>query len=136
MSVPENKQVVRELIADVVDRKQHDAVSEYCHDDVVMHRPGGRGEVGIKAYVAHFRRLHNAFPDFDARVRDIFGEGIRVAVRLELTGTHDGELLGVQPNGQRVAFTAQVIYHLQNGRVTEEWHESDRLSLLKQIDAY
>lgn len=136
MSIPENKQVVRELIADVVNRKQHDAVSEYCHDDVVMHRPGGREEVGVKAYVAHFCRLHDAFPDFDATVRDIFAEGTRVAVRLELTGTHDGELFGVTPTGKRVAFTAQIIYRLQNGQVAEEWHESDRLSMLEQIDAY
>lgn len=136
MSIPENKQVIQELITDVVNRKQHDAVSEYCHDDVVMHRPGGREEVGVKAYVAHFRRLHDAFPDFDATVRDIFAEGTRVAVRLELTGTHDGELFGVTATGKRVAFTAQIIYRLQNGQVVEEWHESDRLSMLKQIDAY
>jgi len=134
MAADENKQLVRQLITDVLNRKRHHVVSEYCRDDVVMHRPGGDEEVGVTAYAAHYRRLHDAFPDFDATIQDIFAEGSRVAVRLELSGTHDGELLGRSSTGQRVVFTAQIIYCLQNGQIVEEWHESDRLGLLEQID--
>jgi steroid delta-isomerase-like uncharacterized protein len=134
MAEHENERVVRTLIADAVNGKRYGTVSEHCHDDVVMHRPGGDEEVGVDAYVAHYRRLHDAFPDFDARVRDVLADEDRVAVRLELTGTHEGELLGITSTGRSVNFTAQIIYRLRDGQIAEEWHESDRLGLLQQLD--
>ena len=136
MTDRENERLVRSLVTDVLNDKRYDAITEYCHDDVVMHRPGGFDEMGLDAYTEHYRRLHRAFPDFDATIERVLADHEHVAVRLRLTGTHEGDLLGVAPTGTNVAFTAQIVYRLSDSRVAEEWHESDRLGLLRQLDAY
>src|SRR5690348_5478151 len=48
---------------------------------------------------AMFRR---AFPDLHAEIEDIFGSGDRVAVRLSMSGTHQGEYLGISATGRPV----------------------------------
>lgn len=133
MPASANEQVVRTLVADVLNGQRYGVVPEHCREDVVMHRPGGVEAVGLDAYVDHYRGLHRAFPDFEATIEDAVADAGRVAVRLRLTGTHEGDLLGVAPTGTRVSFTAQVLYDLRAGRVAEEWHESDRLGLLRQL---
>jgi len=134
MTDPEPERPVRSLIADVLNDKRYGIITEYCHDDVVMHRPGGVDEVGSDAYIEHYRQLHRAFPDLHATIEDVLADGDRIGLRLGLTGTHKGELLGRAPTGMSVSFSAQIIYRLSDGRIAEEWHESDRLGLLRQID--
>lgn len=135
MIIPENERLVRDFVADVLNDKRYDAITEYCHEDIVMHRPGGVDVVGLDAYIEHYRRLHRAFPDFDATIEDVLADTDRVGLRLNLTGTHQGELLGHSPTGTTVSFSAQIIYRLADGRIAEEWHESDRLGLLRQLGA-
>ncbi len=113
--------------------EQYDAVTTYCHEDVVMHRPGDVDEVGLDAYIEHYRHLHGTFPHFQARIRDVLADDDRIDLRLALTGTHEDELIGRAPTGTSGAFSAQIIYQLSNGRIIEEWHESDRLGLLRQL---
>ncbi|MEF8788735.1 MAG: ester cyclase [Haloarculaceae archaeon] len=133
MAAPENERHVRNLVGDVLNDERYDLVTEYCREDVLMHRPGGVDEVGTDAYADHYRRLHRAFPDFDARIEDLLADEDRVGLRLGLTGTHEGELLGRAPTGTSVSFSAQIIYRLSDGLIAEEWHESDRLGLLRQL---
>lgn len=135
MTDRENERLVRDLVADVLNDEQYDAVTTCCHEDVVMHRPGDVDEVGLDAYIEHYRHLHRAFPDFHATIEDALADGDRVGLRLALTGTHEGELLGRAPTGTSVSFSAQIIYRLSDGRIAEEWHESDRLGLLRQLSA-
>jgi predicted ester cyclase len=133
MTDRENERLVRSLVADVLNDKRYDAVTTCCHEDVVMHRPGDLDEVGQDAYIEHYRHLHRTFPDFQATIKDVLADDDRIGLRLALTGTHEDELLGRAPTGTSVAFSAQIIYRLSNGRIVEEWHESDRLGLLRQL---
>lgn len=136
MTEPENERRVRSLIANVLNKKRYGTITEYCRDDVVMHRPGGIDEVGTDAYIEHYRQLHRAFPDFHATIEDVLVDGDRIGLRLGLTGTHESELLGRAPTGTSVSFSAQIIYRLSDGRIAEEWHESDRLGLLRELGAH
>lgn len=73
------------------------------------------------------------FPDLDLRMDDIVSEGDRVAVRMTFTGTHTGEFMGVSPTGRRIEYSSSEIYRFENGKIAEEWINSDVLSLLQQI---
>lgn len=125
---------VHDLITTVLNEQRYGAVPDYCHDDVIMHRPGGVDERGVEAYVAHYRRLHTAFPDFTATLVDSIAEDDRVAVRLRLRGTHEGTLFGLAPTGTMVSFSAHILYRFRETRIAEEWHESDRLALRRQLE--
>jgi steroid delta-isomerase-like uncharacterized protein len=77
-----------------------------------------------------FRR---AFPDLHAEIEDIFGSGDRVAVRLRMHGTHEGEYLGIAATGRAVSYVSHEFYRVEGGLIAEEWICSDMASLLRQI---
>jgi predicted ester cyclase len=128
-----NERTIRWLFDEVINGKQYDRIPRYCTPDVAMHRPGGVVIEGRDAYANHYRELHAAFPDFEAALTDVVADSERVATRLVVTGTHEGELLGVAPTGTRVRFSAQVLFRLADGTVTAEFHQSDRTSLREQL---
>jgi len=57
-------------------------------------------------------------------------------VRLRLTGTHDGELMGAPASGRPVDFElVNIVRFDDEGKVTERATVADFLSLLQQIGA-
>ncbi len=129
----ENERRVRGLFEDVINGQAYDRIPRYCVPDVVVHRPGDVVIVGRDAYESHYRELHAAFPDFEATLTDVVVDTDRVATRFSVTGTHRGELLGIDPTGNEVQFPAQVLFRLDDGTITEEFHQSDWRSLQEQL---
>lgn len=60
----------------------------------------------------------------------------RVAVRLEITGTHLGEWFGVAPTGRRFVLPLHEFHHIENGRLTHTWHLEDWFGWLNQVGAW
>lgn len=79
---------------------------------------------------AMFRR---AFRDLHADIEDIFASGDRVAVRLCMRGTHEGDYLGIPATGRAVSYVSHEFYRIENGLIAEEWICSDTVSLFRQI---
>lgn len=128
-----NERTVRGLFNKVINDQAYEMISRYCTPDVVMHRPGNTSIKGQEAYENHYRALHDALPNLEATLTDVLVDEDRVATRFVVVGTHDGELLGVESTGTRVRFSAQVLFHLSDGTITQEFHQSDRASLRAQI---
>jgi predicted ester cyclase len=66
---------------------------------------------------------------------DMVAEGDKVAVRLNVTGTHKGELQGIPPTGKQVSFNATDFITFTDGKVAEEWVNADTMGLMQQIGA-
>lgn len=113
---------------------EFDVIDEICTEDVVSHAPLGepRGREALKEYEAP---VHEAFPGFDVTIEDIVAEGDRVAMRLTIRGTHEGELMGVPATGSPVEFQNVVFHRMEDGRIAERWVQPDVYGLLEQLDA-
>ena len=96
--------------------------------------PGqGPGPEGFKPVLASFIA---AFPDINIIVHDMLQEPGKAAVRAEITGTHQGEFLGIAPTGHRIHVRLHE-FHLLNGeRVTTTWHMEDWMALFQQIGQF
>lgn len=94
--------------------------------------PPGRapGLPGVLAASAGFRA---ALPDLRAEATHIVAQGDRVTVRLHFTGHFSGRFGEVQGQGQAVDFQAFDLYHVVDGRIAENWHLEDNLTLLRQM---
>ena len=79
---------------------------------------------GRKQFVAAVKKV---FPDIHHHILDIVAEGDKVAVRFNITGTHKGEFQGILPTGKEVAI---------DGKIVEEWLNSDMMGLMQQIRMY
>ena len=74
-----------------------------------------------------------AFPDLNARIDDLIVAGEKAAISFTLTGTHDGELMGIPATGNTIEVHAMVLSRFEDGKIIEEWEILDMLSMLKQL---
>jgi steroid delta-isomerase-like uncharacterized protein len=134
MSEEENKAKVR-LVIQLEDQGKMEDVGRFFSDDTIFHEPGGvilRGRDELKAEID---RIHSAFPDIGHTIEDLIAADDKVVARFSITGTHEGEFVGVLPTGRRVKFTATVIYHFVGGKIAEAWIDWDAWGVMQGIGA-
>jgi steroid delta-isomerase-like uncharacterized protein len=84
--------------------------------------------------LAFFRTLQTAFPDMNMVVRDVIAGGEKSVARVVVTGTHQGEFMGVPPTGRRVEVQLIDIMRFDDvGLDCEHWGVMDALSLMQQL---
>lgn len=83
----------------------------------------------------HIRMFEAAFPGYQLSAEDMIVEGDRVAIRSVMTGTHQGELMGIPATGKQVSVPLMVFYQVADGKITQFWMNADTLGLLQQIGA-
>ena len=88
---------------------------------------------GAEALKEVFARLHRAFPDLHVTVEDLIAEGDKVVARNSVSGTHQGEYMGLPPTGRTVTYNEIFIVRFADGRIAETWGVVDVLSQMKQL---
>jgi predicted ester cyclase len=77
--------------------------------------------------------FRTAVPDLRAEVTEMVAAGDRVSVRLHFSGHFTGQFGKVQGQGQAIDFQAFDLYRVTDGRITDNWHLEDNLTLLQQM---
>jgi predicted ester cyclase len=80
-----------------------------------------------------FARLLRAYPDLHITIEDLIEEGDKVVSRNTVTGTHQGEYMGLPPTGRSVTYNEILIVRFAGGRVAETWGVVDIFSQMKQL---
>ena len=73
-------------------------------------------------------------PDLNAAEQDIVAENDLVVVRLVVSATVKGTLLGVPADGKPVRWNAVDIYRVTDGKISEEWAADDVASIMIQVE--
>ena len=133
MSAEENKTLVREVIEEVWNRGDLEAVDRYFADDYVDHAPLPGQAPGPEGYRAAVSAIREAFPDLHLTLEDIFGEGDKVAFRYTMEGTHRGDFVGIPPTGKPVSVGGMIIARVAEGKAVERWANLDTLGLMQQL---
>jgi predicted ester cyclase len=110
-------------------------IDELCDPDVVFHAPVPTGATGVQALKQVWPVLLRAYPDLRVTVEDLIEEGDKVVARNTVTGTHQGEYLGIAPTGRSVTYKEIFICRFVDGRIAEIWGVVDVFSQLKQLGA-
>jgi steroid delta-isomerase-like uncharacterized protein len=133
MSAEENRQLIRRFYDEGWTKNNLDVYDELVVDDFTDHQamPGlPPGREGFKALNVMFR---SAFPDLRVDVDNVVAEDDKVGCRWRSTGTHEGELFGIPPTGNKVDVTATVFYRVEDGRLAEGWIARDDVGLMRQL---
>ena len=139
MSAEENKATLRRVPEEVFNQGDLSVVDELFAPDYVLHDPGVPGgelrgpEAFKEQWVSMFR---SAFPDLQLTIEDQVAEGDKVASRYTSRGTHQGELMGNAPSGNRMAVPGILIDRFSSeGKIEEQWIDYDTLGFMQQIGA-
>jgi steroid delta-isomerase-like uncharacterized protein len=103
-------------------------------DDFVEHEETP-GLAPTKDGVLEFFRIQRAgFPDMRMHPEDVLVDGDKVVARARMTGTHDGELMGIPPTGKRVDVQLiDIIRFEDDGLAHEHWGVFDALAMMQQL---
>jgi steroid delta-isomerase-like uncharacterized protein len=108
-------------------------IDEIVEPDVKIGTPLPVEATGAQAIKEVFARLHRAFPDLHITVEDLIEEGDKVVGRHTVTGTHQGEYMGLPPTGKSVTYNEIFIFRFAGGRIAEIWGVVDVFSQMKQL---
>ena len=131
-----NADVLRQLYRDVWNGANPESVHDLVHDAYLIHNrevPDGTSGPEIYRYLADSTR--EIFPDANFEIDDIVAAGQKVAVRWTMSGTHDGELYGLEPTGEEIELAGIEINWFTKGQLIETWTISDQLGLMEQLGA-
>ena len=131
MSTETNKAIVRRYLEQVVGEGRADLVEEFLVEGIELHGTGL--ESGLGALGQWVIMMATAFPDRQMTIDDVVAEGDRVVARTTMTGTHQGEMLGIPATGKAVTQPSITIFRLVNGKIAEGWFAADNLSFMQQL---
>ena len=79
----------------------------------------------IDTFKETFAEAREGFPDLSITVEDVMAEGDRVAARVTMRGTHQGEFQGIAPTGKRVEVKAIDMFRISKSKIVEHWGHAD-----------
>ncbi|MGN6429125.1 MAG: ester cyclase [Gaiellaceae bacterium] len=89
--------------------------------------------LGRETWLQGFELMKRAFPDLHAHVDDMVAADDKVALRMTLSGTHQGDFQGIQASGRTIGYVSHEFYRVADGLIAEEWICSDTASLFRQL---
>ncbi|MFZ6644974.1 ester cyclase [Undibacterium sp. TJN25] len=94
--------------------------------------PPGRPQ-GVAGPLQASAAFRAAVPDLTAEAEDMVVAGDRVSVHLHFRGHFTGKFGQTRGQGQAIDFQAFDLYRIAGGKIAENWHLEDNLSLLQQM---
>ena len=132
--MPDHKATLSRLYEEVVSQGDLGLIDELLADDFVEHEelppgvPQGKG-----APRAMMTMMRGAFPDFHARVEELLEDGDKVIARARMSGTHQGEYMGIPPTGRKFDIAAIDIIEFRDGKGVAHWGVMDMAGMMVQL---
>ena len=130
----ENKALSRRSMEELFNMGNLDAADEFIAQDHVHHDPTmpeeGHGPEDFKQFASMYR---SAFPDVHIEIEDQIAEGDKVVSRWVARGTHEGDLMGITPTGNRVTTAGMTIDRIADGKIAETWDNYDAMGMMQQL---
>ena len=134
MTTEEKKETVRRLI-NILNSGNLSHLDEICDEDMTYLANTEVAAPDREAYKGLLQISHEAFPDLETTLEEIFAEGDKVHMIYKLVGTHEGEYMGISPSNQKVEHVASSVLTVKNGKITEQHDFYDMLTFLKDLGA-
>ena len=134
-STAELKEYERRFIDEAWNAGEYEIIEETVGEDYVGHwfdpEEGDVDRDGLEAFI---RNAREGFSDFHMDVEFMIAEDDTVVVIFTVSGTHDGEFMGIPPTGESGTTPGIFVHRFdEDGMVVEAWAVWDALGLLQQV---
>ena len=128
----QNKALIHQY-ADRILAKDLDGAVRFISPSYINHAEVPGMPQGVEAVRTFFSMLWAGFPDVKTTILDTIAEGDKVVIRASTEGTHTGPFLGIPPTGRHAKWSFMDIWRIADGKVVEEWVETNLMSLMQQL---
>jgi steroid delta-isomerase-like uncharacterized protein len=134
MTRSECETLLRRITEEIWNGRRVELVDELIAEDLVDHVdvPGLDG-TGRSRYRASLTLMHNAFSDYHEEIELVVADDEKAVSYVRLTGTHDGDLMGLPPTGRPIDVRAMGILRFAGGQAVERWGIGDNLTQMQQL---
>lgn len=80
-----------------------------------------------------FEWLRRGFSNIRVEILDLLAEADKVVARVEMTGDHDGEFVGLQATGRAWRYEHVHIFRVEDGLIVEHWAVREDLKAMLQL---
>ncbi len=120
-----NEERVRFATDEILGKGNLDVVDEIFATDYVLHA-GGKDHKGLEFVRRFAKLLRSAIPDLRVvEVSLLIQAGDTIAWQRTLSGTHESEMMGIPPTGQKVEWRDMVVTRFDGEKIAEEWTVSE-----------
>jgi predicted ester cyclase len=127
-------ELLRTITDEIWCQRRYELVDELIADDFIDHieMPGLEG-TGRARYRASVGLVHQGFSDYHEAIELIVADDDKAVSYVRITGTHDGDLMGLPPTGRSVDFRSMGILRFSGGQAVERWGVGDSLTQMQQL---
>ena len=91
---------------------------------------------GGKGYLSVVHWMRSGFSDVQWHMKDMVASEDKVAVHWNMTGTHDGEFMGIKPTGKKISVSVMNFYYFnKDGKVTNDIAAEGMIGIFRGIGA-
>lgn len=129
-----NEALVRRFFEEFCNDRRSEVADELIAEDYVSHgpqAPPAEGPAGVRERVGLYQDAVDGHWD----VEELISVDDRVIARWTGTGTHCGELMGIDATNKPICVDAISVFRIADGKIAEEWTVWDALGLLQQVGA-
>ncbi|THH36488.1 ester cyclase [Neolewinella litorea] len=126
---------VQKQFGEAVNTGQLEKIRDLVAQDVKDHDPAPMQGPGPQGFIDFFSMMRSAFPDLHIEVKHVVTDADNVTFAYTVSGTHQGEFMGLAPTGKQFSARGVQIGRFENGKLKERWGSSDELGILKQLGA-
>ena len=127
-----NEKVMRRFVEEVINNGDYSVLGELIHPNYVYRSPDQELH-GPDALEGLFTAYRTAFPDLNTEIDDLITAGDKAVISITLTGTHEGDLMGIAATGKQVKVHGMVLSRFEDGKIVDEWEILDMLAMFQQL---
>lgn len=134
--ITRNKELMKKFET-MINTADENLADELVASDAAFYTPASPEALyGGKGYLSVVYWMRKGFSDVQWHITDMVADEEKVAVKWDLTGTHDGEFLGIKPTGKKISVCVMNFYYFnQDGKVTNDIAAEGMIGILRGIGA-
>ncbi|HEY7107076.1 MAG TPA: ester cyclase [Acidimicrobiia bacterium] len=131
------ERLLRLITTEIWCNRRYELVDELISDDFVDHvEMEGLEGTGRARYLASVRLTHGGFSDYHEAIEFVVADEDTAVGYSRITGTHDGDLMGLPPTGREVDVHVIGILRFADGQAVERWGIADALTQMQQLGVF
>ncbi len=133
MSCVKEKEQVTKFYQIIWNEHNKDAIPEVLHESFQFRGSLGSEKSGHAGFIEYLDMVHAALDDYQCEIKEMVSEHSKVFAKMQFSGIHKGEFMGVEATGRRLSWQGAALFHFKNGKVSSLWVVGDLDSLRSQL---
>jgi steroid delta-isomerase-like uncharacterized protein len=133
LDIEQNRAIVTRIFEQAWSQADFNGMDAVIAEDAQLHIRGLTLPTNAADLEQVVARWHRAFAGFKFTIKDMIAKNDTVAVRLTMSGTHQGQWQDIPPTGRQISVDTMMFLQITEGEVTQIWETFDEPTLRKQL---